>query len=226
MEQKTDYRTELKRAIERAENMNLLDNSAEWGPDGMEAAVEVVCGLTLVAEENYNSQRRCWENSRLANSFLAYAKVMERKTDDLSLLKTAAERICETIGDHPRLMVNLLYFRLLLSKRCAAQGEMEDDVEELSARIRWFLANIGRADRGELDSIEDEGILKRDPVEWTEKYESVIDKVEMKVEEKLEGVPRGMGFCFEYWHEKCGLLAEYGIAWNSPAVMNPRVMFD
>jgi len=50
--------------------------------------------------------------------------------------------------------------------------------------------------------------------------------VERRLYEKLKNQPRGMGFCFEYWSAKRDLLAEYGIEWRSPGVMNPRVMFD
>ena len=68
--------------------------------------------------------------------------------------------------------------------------------------------------------------LKYDPVEDTDGYLAVIDEVECRLYEKLKNQPRGMGFCFEYWSAKRDLLAEYGIEWRSPGVMNPRVMFD
>ncbi len=65
-----------------------------------------------------------------------------------------------------------------------------------------------------------------DPVERTEQYENVIQEVEAECNAALEGTPRGMGFCFAYWSEKSRILAGHGIEWRSPAVMNPRVMFD
>lgn len=68
--------------------------------------------------------------------------------------------------------------------------------------------------------------LKYDPVEDTDGYLAVIDEVERRLYKKLKNQPRGMGFCFEYWSAKRDLLAEYGIEWRSPGVMNPRVMFD
>ena len=68
--------------------------------------------------------------------------------------------------------------------------------------------------------------LKYDSVEDSEAYLSVIDEVERRLYEELKGEPRHMGFCFRYWSAKSELLAEYGIKWRSPRIMNPRVMFD
>lgn len=68
--------------------------------------------------------------------------------------------------------------------------------------------------------------LKYDPVEDTEAYLAVIDEVERRLYEELKDEPRGMGFCFIYWPAKEALLAEYGIEWHSPSLMNPGVIFD
>ena len=69
--------------------------------------------------------------------------------------------------------------------------------------------------------------MKRDTIEWSLDYESVIDEVNKKIYSLLEGHPRGMGFCFAYWSTKAQVLKEdYGIEWRSPAIMNPGVMFD
>ena len=68
--------------------------------------------------------------------------------------------------------------------------------------------------------------LKYDPVEDTDGYLAVIDEVERRLYEKFKGEPRHMGFCFGYWSAKRDLLAEYGIEWRSPNIMNPRVLFD
>lgn len=63
-------------------------------------------------------------------------------------------------------------------------------------------------------------------MEWTARYEEVIDEVERIVEERLSDHPRGMGFCFAYWHEKAEVLEQFGVEWRSPSSMNPGVMFD
>lgn len=68
--------------------------------------------------------------------------------------------------------------------------------------------------------------LKFDPVERTPEWEEVIYEVEKKCDKSLRLVPRRMGFCFGYWMKKRDVLSEYGIEWQSPRSMNPRVIFD
>lgn len=63
--------------------------------------------------------------------------------------------------------------------------------------------------------------IKNDPVEKTEKYLAVIDKVEEKIEKTKQ-----MNFYLEYWNLKARFLFEYGIIWRSPSQLNPGVMFD
>lgn len=69
-------------------------------------------------------------------------------------------------------------------------------------------------------------MLKFDPVERTRQWEECIYDVEKECEEKLVGEHRGMGFCYSYWSTKKSVLSKYGIEWDSPSTMNPRVMFD
>lgn len=69
-------------------------------------------------------------------------------------------------------------------------------------------------------------LLKFDPIERSQQWEDCIYEVEKVCAEKLAGEPKGMGFCYLYWSTKKAVLAKFGIEWNSPAVMNPRVMFD
>lgn len=69
-------------------------------------------------------------------------------------------------------------------------------------------------------------MLKFDPVERTEAWENCIYEVEAECDRLLENEVKGMGFCFIYWSTKESVLAKYGIQWDSPSVMNPRVMFD
>ena len=65
------------------------------------------------------------------------------------------------------------------------------------------------------------GFIKNDPVEKTEKYLAVIDKVEEKIDKAKQ-----MNFCLEKWDLKAQFLFEFGILWRSPAQLNPGVMFD
>ena len=102
-----------------------------------------------------------------------------------------------------------------------------EELEEVEAKAKVFSHNIAAADKGRLKDVEQMGFLKRDPVEWTARWEEVIDSVEQQVAEQLAGEPMGMGYCFGYWSAKAAVLADqYGIQWRSPSAMNPRVMFD
>ena len=66
--------------------------------------------------------------------------------------------------------------------------------------------------------------LKHDPVEMTEEYLAVIDEVDEKIETNREY--HGLGSCHHVWSLKADYLAEKGIRWRSPNVLNPRVRFD
>ena len=66
--------------------------------------------------------------------------------------------------------------------------------------------------------------LNHDPIEKTEKYLSVIDEVDEKVSKNR--TIYGPGACHEMWHLKARFLAEKGIEWHSPVVLNPGVRFD
>lgn len=72
-----------------------------------------------------------------------------------------------------------------------------------------------------------EGYLKKDPVEYSRRWESVYYDVKDELDERFADTPRGMGFCFEYWHAMADLLAKkYRILWRNPHLMNPGVIFD
>lgn len=68
--------------------------------------------------------------------------------------------------------------------------------------------------------------LKFDPVERSARMEEVVYEVEGKCAKLLKGVPRCMGYCFEYWSTRRSVLSEYGIDWHTPHEMNPGVIFD
>ena len=71
------------------------------------------------------------------------------------------------------------------------------------------------------------GRLRRDPVEYTVRWEEIYYDVEDYLNERFANAPRQMGLCFRIWSAKRDyLLDNYGIEWRSPAQMNPRVRFD
>lgn len=71
------------------------------------------------------------------------------------------------------------------------------------------------------------GRLKKDPVEYTRRWEHIYYDVERRLDERFANAPRQRGFCFHLWAAKQELLKdEYGIDWHNPAQMNPRIKFD
>ena len=100
---------------------------------------------------------------------------------------------------------------------------VDDDCEDLRGQALVFIST---------EIVEDVfgTVMKRrrnlchDPVEMTEEYLAAIDEVDEKIEKNREY--RGFGSCHHVWHLKTEYLAEKGIVWHSPAVLNPHVLFD
>ena len=168
--------------------------------DEIDAYWEVVCGTVLLAEHDLHEQENEWEIASLAEEMLR----------------------------HPRLMVRLLKFEKLVLRRIEAMEQHELTItEDVIEEIDRLERNIKLADEGKLTEIPQSGGLKHDPVEWTARWEEIIDEADRKVYENLADTPRGMGFCHAFWHERATVLRkDYQLEWRSPSVMNPRVMFD
>lgn len=91
--------------------------------------------------------------------------------------------------------------------------------------IGWFLPHDEFCNI--IDHPKDDGLLLKDPVEYTLRWEEVYYDVVEELDRRFAGEPRYMGFCFRYWPEMANLLWEkYGIRWQDPHLMNPGVMFD
>ncbi|MDE5881219.1 MAG: hypothetical protein K2H60_05770 [Muribaculaceae bacterium] len=68
---------------------------------------------------------------------------------------------------------------------------------------------------------------KKDPIEYTTKWEDIYYDVEDELDRRFANAPKGRGFCFHYWNAKKELLKDkYDIDWRSPSQMNPRIKFD
>lgn len=223
MDNADDYREKLTEARQ---------NAAKCGRKGTEAALdahwEVCCGDVLIAEENMQDQDREWENASLARDFLNIAYFLEGYDDRLDNLYIAIQRMRGTISNHPRLTIELLELEHTVIRRIEALCDHELDAsEEVEAELAYYRQNVEYADKGRFDKIFFKGYLKRDPIEWSEKYEKIIDEANKKIYALLEDYPRGMGFCLAYWSVKEKVLREdYGVKWKSPVIMNPGVIFD
>ena len=174
-----------------------------------------------IAEQSLQEQRYCWQNASLAREAMDYARQLMEHKDMLSVVESSLDDMVEAIYEHPRLKLELMLCRLEALQR------LNKPQMELEADIAFYRSNIEAADSGRLEDIKQTTMLKHDPVEWTARWEEVIDEVDKIVDSRLEDHPRGMGFCHACWHERAAVLSEqFGIEWRSPARMNPRVMFD
>ena len=71
--------------------------------------------------------------------------------------------------------------------------------------------------------------IAHDPIDNDPRYKSVFEGIDAEVDEILKDHPmRGrMGFCHIIWDtEKEILKQKYGIPWETPAEMNPHILFD
>lgn len=174
-----------------------------------------------IAEQSLQEQRCCWQNASLAREAMGYARQLMEHKDMLSVVESSLDDMVEAIYEHPRLKLELMLCRLEVLQR------LNKPQMELEADIAFYRSNIEAADSGRLEDIKQTTMLKHDPVEWTARWEEVIDEVDKIVDSRLEDHPRGMGFCHACWHERAAVLSEqFGIEWRSPARMNPRVLFD
>ena len=174
-----------------------------------------------IAEQSLQEQRCCWQNASLAREAMDYARQLMEHKDMLSVVESSLDDMVEAIYEHPRLKLELMLCRLEVLQR------LNKPQMELEADIAFYRSNIAAADSGRLEDIKQTTMLKHDPVEWTARWEEVIDEVDKIVDSRLEEHPRGMGFCHACWHERAAVLSEqFGIEWRSPARMNPRVLFD
>lgn len=68
--------------------------------------------------------------------------------------------------------------------------------------------------------------LWRDAVELTKEYKQAYAKIEPKLQQEIDQLPKCRGMCHRAWSIQKQLLAAEGIDWRTPAEMNPNVRFD
>lgn len=216
------YRKELQRLLAA-----VGDGPLESTGKALDMYYEICCGCVLVAEQNLQEQNRQWENAGLARTLLRFAGHLEIYGHMLNSAYSVTERMCDAIYDHPRLKLELLGLYLKIIRRLEAiSGHELSAADDVRDEMRLLERNIVHADKGEFEEIENEGVLKKDPVEWTAGWEANIDDADREAYSNLEGQPRGMGFCFAFWHERELALGRLGVEWRNPHLMNPGVMFD
>ncbi|MBR3694303.1 MAG: hypothetical protein IKL88_07245 [Erysipelotrichales bacterium] len=68
--------------------------------------------------------------------------------------------------------------------------------------------------------------MLHDPIEMTKEYKEAMEKIQPILDEEFPMDKWRMDTCHRFWYRKTELLAEMGIKWRSPAVMNPNARFD
>lgn len=96
-----------------------------------------------------------------------------------------------------------------------------DSCDDLSEFADKFLTNEEKR-KIENEIFSAKSGLKHDSIELSEKYLTVIDKVESRIDESDTGIMHN----FERIKLKKQLLKEYGINWKSEIELNPNVRFD
>lgn len=202
----------------------LASNPAQ--KERLEALMDLCCGYVLVAKQNFALNME-FENADLMEEFMIYAEELEGYDHMLNQLYDVCSHMDETVYDHPRLMVDFKRLLRDVVYRIEAINDRELGIsEDLSQQISELETNIWYADHEEWSKIKTIGILKKDPIEYSQDFEEMIAEVEEELYEHFKDVPRQLGFCYGYWRKKKELLALRGIDWKTPAEMNPQVMFD
>lgn len=188
-----------------------------------DAICELVCADALLCEEYVRDFGPSWKNEALCYEIVRYMPSIIEEGSHMSMAYNVCGRAAEVLFNHPRLKLDLL----MLQSDASDDEDTELGIDELSAEIARLQFNIMAADSGRFNEIIETGHLRRDPVEWTAEFENVIAEAEAKADAELTDVPRGMGFCFAWWHTLATILKrDYNIDWRSPAQMNPQVHFD
>lgn len=199
---------------------------------------------TLLAE-SYFYTGRTWLISPLAQH--CYDMMADIDTDDeewVKMMIAVIDRLCYVMRGigHPRLSMKLyaLMYRLesgLLEPNTDALKETAEHLITLAtltgcdtalAPLKEDITTLlGASMVKEIEENPYTGHLAKDPVEYSEEYEAVIDQVDAEVDKQTGEEPYFMGKCFEIWQIKQNILAEkYKIEWKTPLEMNPGVIFD
>ena len=187
--------------------------------------------VALVDEMRENShEMRMWKNIPLAKQCVQLLRDLDDPEETPLGKAMACNAVCEQLPEYdvPRFVLGILRFeRELLEQSDEASGDNGPTLGEVDADIRRL------SDYIDTEHVSTEEFIKRhhrmlkfDPIERTPQWEAIYYEAEQECDRRLGDTPRGMGFCFSHWSTFRQVLAERGIEWRSPSVMNPHVMFD
>lgn len=194
-----------------------------------DAICELVCANALLCEEYMIDFGPAWKNAALCREIAKYIPALIECEERRVIAANVCHRARAALYNHPRLSLRLMELErdAIIELNDEQAENLEMGIDPLNAEITRYSLNIMAADQKRFDDIENDGHLRKDPIEWTAEYEEAIDRAEEKAHAELANEPRGMGFCFSYWPTLQRILfRDYGIRWRSPAEMNPGVIFD
>ena len=207
--------------------MKTNSDTKTWNPERLPELYEQMLS-------NYESGE-IWKNIPFAKEILHIMREVAPERDE-EINPAVRMLICERVigndlidvRDSPRLYLSYLKYWM----ECNSMKKTEEDLKDITLD-EGFADNASEMVQktnailaGDMDTWNSLGHLKHDPVQMTPQWEENIYRIEQECETRLKDEPRGMGFCYSYWHTKATVAAELGIEWKSPAVMNRRVMFD
>ena len=199
--------------------------------------------------ENYNTYASSWKNLPLAREAFDLMKddlplrVSGELTPYTRIVLLGKMLACLPERDCARFILEVRQYQLSLFPLISAEDAREDmDIDGYEGEAEAYVHEVTKEDVQDATTRTEDYLnpritmelwcqkygvhLKFDPVERSEKWEDVIYDVEAECADILKDEPMHMGYCFRYWSTKKEVLARRGIDWSSPAVMNPRVMFD
>ena len=139
------------------------------------------------AMKDYNSP---WKVAELARKYADEAEILKGYEHMLNSLYSLNKEMLEQIYDHPRLKLRLLRIQLgVLNYLEAVNGHELGITEDVRDEIAELSNCIALADEGRLEEIPQTGHLKHDPVEWTARWEEVIDEADRMAYENLRMCP-------------------------------------
>lgn len=209
--------------------VRLADIEDSRSAEALAIAADILRYSAEAAEENVACE---WRVASLARESLTLARRLVEARSSLDEVCDALERMLAAVTDYrPRLRCSICELLIpVLESLETTDAEERETIDESLSYARGELErlghNIAAAERGDYDSIRQSGFLQHDPVEWSARWEEVIDEAQREVDDRLADVPRGMGFCHGYWFELKSALKRRGVNWRSPGQMNPCVMFD
>lgn len=224
---------------------NLLDMAeAYYSGENLHDGDETMLQLMTLLAETYVRERNYRNLGRIADAVI---DILRDEVTPWEYIEEAVPRIIDAVeySEYRHALYEILCLFMKAAIREGADMSEFESEAELLVRLRIVLADMqdsylfSREIKEMLPAVlsakklvdiiyrPDPGHLRRDPVEYTRRWEKIYYDVEAELDRRFANQPRHMGFCFKYWSAKSSLLRDtYGIEWRTPSQMNPRVMFD